>query len=103
GGCNLLSTVRENNLLNTVNSMYPTLHEAERKVAEYVIKEYFNVIDMSVSELSEQCEVSEATIVRFCKRIGLKGFHHFKITLAREINDSEKKTYSTTINLDNIE
>lgn len=58
---------------------------------------------MSVSELSEQCEVSEATIVRFCKRIGLKGFHHFKITLAREINDSEKKTYSTTINLDNIE
>ncbi|RFB17426.1 MurR/RpiR family transcriptional regulator [Bacillus sp. HNG] len=98
-----MSTVKENNLLNTVNSMYPTLHEAERKVADYVIKEYFNVIDMNVSELSEQCDVSEATIVRFCKRIGLKGFHHFKITLAREINNTEKTTHSTTINLDNIE
>ncbi|MBM7656364.1 MurR/RpiR family transcriptional regulator [Neobacillus cucumis] len=97
-----MTSVKENNLLNTVNSLYPTLHDAEKKVAEYVIKEYFNVIDMSVAELSEQCNVSEATIVRFCKRIGLKGFHHFKITLAREINNPEKTTHSPTIHLDNL-
>jgi len=98
----IMTSVKENNLLNTVNSLYPTLHDAEKKVAEYVIKEYFNVIDMSVAELSEQCNVSEATIVRFCKRIGLKGFHHFKITLAREINNPEKTTHSPTIHLDNL-
>lgn len=97
-----MSSVKENNLLNTVNSMYPTLHDAEKKVAEYVVKEYFNVIDMSVAELSDQCNVSEATIVRFCKRIGLKGFHHFKITLAREVTNPEKTSHSTTIDLDNI-
>lgn len=97
-----MTPVKENNLLNTVNSIYPTLHDAEKKVAEYVVKEYFNVIDMSVAELSEQCNVSEATIVRFCKRIGLKGFHHFKITLAREVNSPEKTSHSTTIDLDNI-
>ncbi|MFC0271859.1 MurR/RpiR family transcriptional regulator [Metabacillus herbersteinensis] len=97
-----MSNVKENNILNTLHSLYPTLHDAEKKVADYVIKEYLNVIDMSVAELSEQCYVSEATIVRFCKRIGLRGFHHFKIALARDINSSEK-TPSPTINLDNFE
>lgn len=96
-----MTSVKENNLMNTVNSLYPALHDAEKKVAEFVIKEYFNVIDMSVAELAEQCNVSEATVVRFCKRIGLKGFHHFKISLAREINSPEK-SHTPTINLDNI-
>jgi DNA-binding MurR/RpiR family transcriptional regulator len=96
-----MKTVKENNILNTVKSLFPTLHDAEKKVGDYVIKEYFNVIDMSVAELAEQCSVSEATIVRFCKKIGLKGFHHFKITLAREIS-STVKTHSPTINLDDI-
>jgi RpiR family carbohydrate utilization transcriptional regulator len=97
-----MTSVKENNLLNTVKSLYPTLHDAEKKVAEYVIKEYFNVIDMNVAELSEKCNVSEATIVRFCKRIGLKGFHHFKIQLAREITNPENTPHSPTIQLNNI-
>jgi RpiR family transcriptional regulator, carbohydrate utilization regulator len=97
-----MTTTKGNNLLNTLNSIYPTLHDAEKKVADYVIKEYFNVINMSVSELSEQCEVSEATIVRFCKRIGLKGFHHFKISLAREVNEQDEVSHSPTIDLNNI-
>ena len=44
---------------------------------------------MTVGELAKECGVSEASVSRFCKRIELKGFHHLKISLARELVDAK--------------
>ena len=38
---------------------------------------------MSISELAEECEVADATISRFCRRLGLPGYNAFKLELAR--------------------
>ena len=37
---------------------------------------------MSISELAEECGVAEATISRFCKRLGYKGYNAFKLAVA---------------------
>ena len=37
---------------------------------------------MSISELSEECGVAEATISRFCRRLDYKGYNAFKLAIA---------------------
>ena len=47
-------------------------------------------------ELAEKCKCSEATIVRFSRKIGLEGYQDLKIALASE----SKTTVSTSISAD---
>jgi DNA-binding MurR/RpiR family transcriptional regulator len=39
----------------------------------------------SVNEVAAACGVSEATVMRFCRILGFRGFQDFKISLAREL------------------
>ena len=89
------------NVINTIKSVYPTLYDAERRAGEFILNYYTEVINMTITELAEKTEVSDATIVRLCKKLGFKGFHHFKIALAQEIVQPTKE-FTTTISLDNI-
>ncbi|MGR6981757.1 MurR/RpiR family transcriptional regulator [Testudinibacter sp. P27/CKL/0425] len=42
-------------------------------------------LSLSLEELSQKCYTSEASIIRFCKKLGFKGFSEFKIQLASEL------------------
>ena len=42
------------------------------------------IIHLSITEFSENSSVAEATIFRFCKRLGFRGYQAFKIALASE-------------------
>ena len=44
-----------------------------------------DLIYMSVTELALATEVAEATIVRFCRKLGFTGFQDFKLNLSRGI------------------
>lgn len=60
------------------------LTSTETKVAKYVLAHYDEVCGCTVTELADGAGTSEATIVRFCKNIGYKGFQEFKISVARD-------------------
>ena len=68
-----------------IQSNYPTLHQAEKKVADYILSHAHEVVNYSVTELSEKSHASEATIVRTCKKLGYQGYYHLKIALAKEV------------------
>ena len=75
-------------------STYDSLYDAEKKVADYLISHPSEAIEMSVSELASHCDASQATIIRFCKKIGCKGFHQLKIKLAAgRTGDIERDRY----------
>lgn len=44
------------------------------------------IIHMSITELAEKINITEATILRFCKKLGYKGYSDFKIALSQEIS-----------------
>src|SRR5690554_2956315 len=71
------------------------LTSTQKKLAEYIIDNYKEAIDFTVTELSEKSGVSEATVIRFCKDLGYKGYQDFKINLAKEVISPYKQ-----INLD---
>ena len=73
-----------NTLLN-LRSSYPTFRPAERRVADEILENPAQVVHLSVTELAWQAKVSDATVVKFCKRMGYKGFQEFKILLAQDV------------------
>ena len=69
-------------VFDQINSEYYQLTSAERRVADYVIAHRQKTQFMSISELAEEAGVAEATISRFCKRLGHKGYSAFKLAVA---------------------
>ena len=70
------------NILERLHSSYYQLSAAERKVADYVLSNHPHVQFMSITQLADECGVAEATVSRFCRSLGLKGFNAFKIEVA---------------------
>ncbi|MCP5325934.1 MAG: SIS domain-containing protein [Oceanospirillaceae bacterium] len=60
-----------------------TLRKSEVKVADYVLQHAESVIHMRIVDLAQEAQVSEPTIVRFCRALGLNGFQAFKVRLAQ--------------------
>lgn len=93
----------EMSVRNRIFLSYDSLYDAEKKVADYLIQHPSEAIEMSVSELSSHCDTSQATIVRFCKKIGCKGFHHLKIKMAGEQQYQEEQVISNEISVEHME
>ena len=81
----------EKSVLDTICASLDTFFESERKIGTYIIQHTAEVVDMTVGELAQACGVSDASVSRFCKKIDMKGFHHLKITLAKEISERGKE------------
>jgi DNA-binding MurR/RpiR family transcriptional regulator len=63
----------------------PDFPAAEKKAAEYILGESKNVLHYNITELARRCGVSQAAIVRFCRRIGAEGFADFKLRLSHDV------------------
>lgn len=72
-------------LLFTIRRFLPDLPSAERKTAEHVLLEPGEVIHNNITELAARSGVSQAAIVRFCRRIGMKSFSEFKLKLSQDV------------------
>ena len=92
----------DKSVLDKILCVYKELYEAEKKIADYVINQKEKVIEMTVSELAAQSNVSEATIVRFCKKCGLKGFYDLKINIAKDMVKLKDSTVSNKLDSNNI-
>ena len=67
-----------------IKMLYNEMGKAEKQIADWIMENPGKIISLSIVELAEQCKCSEATIVRFSKRLGLSGYQELKISLASE-------------------
>ncbi|MGN1392037.1 MAG: MurR/RpiR family transcriptional regulator [Sharpea porci] len=90
-------------VMDHISVMYDQFFDSEKKIAKYILNNHKRVVDMTVSELAKESDVSEASVSRFCKRIGVKGFHQLKIGLAKEMVETYGEgNISNDISCDNI-
>ncbi|WP_106419032.1 transcriptional regulator HexR [Salinicola tamaricis] len=59
------------------------LRRSEQKVARFVLRHPEEVILMRITDLASEAQVSEPTVVRFCRAMGMAGFQEFKLKLAQ--------------------
>ncbi len=72
-------------ILNRITSSLPYLTEANKRIAEFIVANPDEVTEMSVTSLAENCGVGEATVIRFCQSLNLKGFQDLKLSLAKDL------------------
>ena len=71
-------------ILKEIASARSSLRKSEIKVADFVLAEPEQVMHMRIVDLAQEAQVSEPTIVRFCRAIGCNGFQEFKVRIAQE-------------------
>jgi RpiR family carbohydrate utilization transcriptional regulator len=77
----------ENNncILEEIESGLASYSKADRRIAEKIIGQPQELANMSISKIAALAEVSDPTIVRFCRSLGFEGFREFKLQLVREL------------------
>lgn len=87
-------------VLLTISSIYSSLTKTEKKVADMVQGDPDDAVVSTVTDLAEKAGVGETSVIRFCRKLGFRGYHEFKLLLAQdlvvapsymsgEINDSD--------------
>ncbi|HJU70419.1 MAG TPA: SIS domain-containing protein [Paucimonas sp.] len=70
-------------LLDAIRTHLDSLSKSERKVALTVLKNPDLAVAENITALAKNAQVSEPTVVRFCRAIGYDGWHEFKLKLAQ--------------------
>lgn len=76
------------NLIRRVQAQLPALRKSERKVGSFILLDPAPVLAMRISDLARGAEVSEPTVIRFCRALGFDGFQSFKLQLAQYLGSS---------------
>lgn len=77
----------QNSCLSTIKYIYNDLSEKDKLIADYILNDPNKVVHGTIYQIAEDLGVAEATVFRFCKRLGYKGYQAMKIALASEISN----------------
>lgn len=74
--------VQNDNILLKIRGQLPYLKPALKRIAEYVLSNTDRVKTQKIREVASLCQVSEATVTRFVREIGMGSFQGLKIAMA---------------------
>ncbi|WP_370555839.1 MurR/RpiR family transcriptional regulator [Edwardsiella tarda] len=79
-------------ILDTLSAMRNSLTRVSQRIADYILAQPAPVSQLSIAQLAQATQAGEATVIRFCRTLGYKGFQDFKLDLAIELarNDDEE-------------
>lgn len=72
-------------ILNAIRERLDGLHPKERELAEYLLEQPEQAVQMTISDLAQQAGSSTATVSRFCRSFHFQNFADFKMRLAAEL------------------
>lgn len=74
-------------MLAIINHALPDLSPAEQRVARWVLQHPKEAAGATLARLARECETSEPTVLRFCRRVGLGGYRELAIRLTEAISN----------------
>jgi RpiR family carbohydrate utilization transcriptional regulator len=72
-------------ILMRIRHLGDAMPPTARRIATYIAEHADEVIRMSITEVAEQTQASEGSIVGLCRRLGVSGFQELKILLSRDL------------------
>lgn len=70
-------------ILDSITEKYSSLTKSGKKLANYILANRLDTQYLSITSLANNSGVSEATITRFCRVLGLSGYNDLKLALAK--------------------
>ncbi len=71
----------KNELLRKINEGYPKFSKGQKKLAEFIKKDYDKAAFLTAAKMGEEVGVSESTVVRFAMALGYDGYPGFQRAL----------------------
>ncbi|WP_327038596.1 MurR/RpiR family transcriptional regulator [Micromonospora maris] len=71
-------------LIVHIGGLLPSLSPAEQRVARLVVADPAKAARRTITDLATAAETSEATVIRFCRSVGVDGYPQLRIRLAAE-------------------
>ena len=78
-------------LLDIITCSLPRLAENQRKIAQFILENPENVLNLSSQQLAEILDVSQSAIVKFSQKVGVKGYPALKLALSEIIGRQQLK------------
>lgn len=76
-----------------LNAMKNQLTSIEKKIAEYILEDPERIKNLNTYEIAKNCDTSQASIVRFSKKLGFSGFPDFKLSLSQDIGNRKAESH----------
>ena len=76
-------------MLDRIEDILSGMRPAERRIADVILANPGEAIQLSMACIADRASVSEPSIVRFCRLTGCSGYREFKIKLAQELATRE--------------
>lgn len=85
-------------ILSVIRTNYPRLSRAQRRIADFILRQPEDACFASLKELTEAVGTTEVTVMNFTRRLGIDGFTGLKRELQAYIrmrlSPNEKITYA---------
>jgi DNA-binding MurR/RpiR family transcriptional regulator len=89
-------------IVSRIQRIEGELSPAERRVAETVQQDFEAATRLTIGELARRAGVSQPSVTRFCRSLGVKSFGEFKIQLATTLTVTAVYLRSDRVFADNI-
>ena len=89
-------------MISNISQLIDTLPRAENRVASYIVQHQHGVLNLTLAELARDTAVSEPSVLRFCRRLGMSGYSDFKLQLAKTLGDDSNYVHADVNAEDNL-
>lgn len=72
-------------VISKIKEMQSELTVKEKKISKYILQHLDKIVYMNTYQIADKCKVSQASVVRFAKKLGYSGFPEFKISFGRDM------------------
>jgi len=86
------ASIESQQIINKIRQRRESLRKSERKVADFILENTAEVMNMRIVDLASRADVSEPTVLRFCRALDFEGFQAFKLHLAQHLGASGSYT-----------
>ena len=77
--------------------------ESEQRIVNYILEHQSEAPRLTAAQLSRAAATSEATVSRFCRKLGFGSFRSFQFSLARDLESQRNEGLTDEVSLDNME
>jgi glucokinase len=78
------------------------LSPAELRVADFVLSQPRTALNEPIAEIAKAAQVSQPTVIRFCRSLGCEGLADFKLRLASGLSSTVPVSHSQVTQSDNM-
>lgn len=77
--------MEDRKLIEQINANFDRFTKTQKKIANYICENYRQIPAMSVQEIADQLDTSDASIIRFAQSMGYKGYLDMRDGLKSEL------------------